>query len=88
MTTERLKPRNLLYITVFRIMLLLVVNEETLNRNSIYRRHHLEDKEEIMHTRLSDVYLNHEINEKIEEACQNLGISRACFECAAAGTVQ
>ena len=32
-----------------------------------------------MHTRLSDVYLNHEINEKIEEACQNLGISKSMF---------
>lgn len=32
-----------------------------------------------MHTRLSDVYLNHEINGKIEEACQNLGISKSMF---------
>ncbi len=32
-----------------------------------------------MHTRLSDVYLNPEINEKIEEACQNLGISKSLF---------
>lgn len=32
-----------------------------------------------MHTRLSDVYLNQEINEKIEDACQNLGISKSMF---------
>ncbi|NDV26519.1 hypothetical protein [Desulfovibrio sp. JC010] len=32
-----------------------------------------------MHTRLSDVYLNHEINEKIEDACENLGISKSMF---------
>lgn len=32
-----------------------------------------------MHTRLSDVYLNPELNEKIEEACHNLGISKSMF---------
>ncbi|WP_319780170.1 hypothetical protein [Maridesulfovibrio sp.] len=32
-----------------------------------------------MHTRLSDVYLNKEINEKIEDACHNLGISKSMF---------
>lgn len=32
-----------------------------------------------MHTPLSDVYLNPEINERIEEACLNLGISKSLF---------
>lgn len=32
-----------------------------------------------MHTPLSDVYLNDDLNEKIEKACQNLGISKSLF---------
>ncbi|WP_432736810.1 hypothetical protein [Maridesulfovibrio sp. FT414] len=32
-----------------------------------------------MHTRLSDVYLNPDLNGRIEEACQNLGISKSLF---------
>ncbi|WP_027722513.1 hypothetical protein [Maridesulfovibrio zosterae] len=32
-----------------------------------------------MHTPLSDVYLNPELNEKIEGACKNLGISKSMF---------
>ncbi|CCO24822.1 hypothetical protein [Maridesulfovibrio hydrothermalis] len=32
-----------------------------------------------MHKRLSDVYLNPEINEKIDVACLNLGVSKSMF---------